>query len=76
MYENIDISYSDMCESLDEYFDYLKNEYEANVEYFNNQCYSLYGTGTASSTYLATKRYECAKSYADKAEELYNELLW
>ncbi|MBR3869694.1 MAG: hypothetical protein IKM66_10320 [Clostridia bacterium] len=67
-------SYDDMCKELDEYFDYLKNEYEANIEFYACQAYALYGSGSAGASYNAHKQYECAKAFLDKAELLYNEV--
>ena len=75
MYENVGITYDDLCKSVDEYFDYLENEYNSNSEFFENQSFALYGTGSAGASYKASKQYECAKSFADKAESFYNELM-
>lgn len=74
MNESIQMTYEEMCASLDEYFDCLKNEFEENVDFFEKQAYAIYSTGTAGASYLANKEYECAKSYADKAQAIYEEL--
>lgn len=72
--KNIQMSYEELCSSLDEYFNCLKNEFEANADFFEKQAYAIYGTGTAGASYLVNKEYECAKFYADKAQKLYEEL--
>lgn len=74
IYENLNLSYEDFCNQLDEYFDYLKNEYSENIEFYENQAFMIYSTGTAGSSYKAHKQYECAKDFLDKAQEFYNEV--
>lgn len=73
-FNDVDFSLDDAKQSLEDYCDYLKNEYESNAAFFQNYSVIKYEQGSASSSYLAWKKYECAKSYADKLEYLYNDI--
>ncbi len=74
-YNDVGFSLSDAEKSVDDYCEYLKNEYESNKAFFENCATVKYQQGTAGSTYQALRDYECAKSYADKLEHLYNDLI-
>lgn len=60
---------------VDEYFDYLENEFESNVAFFESYAAAKYHTGTADSSLLADEEYKAAKRFAEKAEEIYNNLI-
>ena len=74
-YNDAQFSLNNAEKSVDSYCDYLKNEYEANKDFFDNCASVKYQQGTAGSSYQAWNRYECAKSYADKLEYLYYDLI-
>lgn len=74
-YDNVDFELEDAYESLDDYCDYLKNEFDANAEFFDDYAVVKYQTGTAASSWKAKKYYEAAKIYADKMEALYEDII-
>lgn len=69
------VSLDDAYKSLDDYCEYLENEYSANIAFFEDLATIKYTSGSYGSIFLAEKKYECAKSYADKLEDIYNDLI-
>lgn len=61
--------------NVDEYFDYLENEFESNVAFFESYAVAKYHTGTAGSSLLADEEYKAAERFYLKAAEIYNKLL-
>ncbi|MBQ8209102.1 MAG: hypothetical protein IJZ35_00765 [Clostridia bacterium] len=74
-YQGIGFSIDSAYQSIDDYCEYLENEFSANIEFFENLTAIKYHSGSAGAIFLAEKEYECAKSYADKLEDLYNDLI-
>lgn len=70
-YSDVDFSLDSADGNIDAYCDYLRNEFDANLLFFNDCAIIKYEYGTAGSTYLANKEYELAKEYADKLEAVY-----
>ena len=67
-------SFDSAYQTLDEYCEYLENEFNNNIEFFNNFATVKYQGGTYSGIWLSEKEYECSKNYADKMQSLYEEL--
>lgn len=74
-YENINFDIKSATESVYNYCEYLKNEYENNAEFFDNYAVIKYNSGTSGSIWKARRYYESAKTYADKMQELYENLI-
>ncbi len=71
-YENF--SFDSAYQTLDEYCEYLENEFNNNIEFFNNFAVVKFQGGTYGSIWKTEKEYECAKAYADKMQALYEYL--
>lgn len=71
-YENF--SFDSAYQTLDEYCEYLENEFNNNIEFFNDFAVVKFQGGTYGSIWKAEKVYECAKDYADKMQALYEDL--
>ena len=67
-------SFDSAYQTLDEYCEYLENEFNSNIEFFNDFATVKYQGGTYGIIWLSEKEYECAKNYADKMQALYEEL--
>lgn len=67
-------SFDSAYQTLDEYCEYLENEFNNNIEFFNDFATVKYQGGSYSGIWLSEKQYECAKDYADKMQALYEEL--
>ena len=67
-------SFDSAYQTLDEYCEYLENEFNNNIEFFNDFATVKYQGGTYSGIWLSEKQYECAKDYADKMQALYEDL--
>lgn len=67
-------SFDSAYQTLDEYCEYLENEFNNNIEFFNNFATVKYQSGSYASIWLSEKEYECAKNYADKMQVLYKDL--
>lgn len=74
LYADIGFSLADGIQSIDDYCAYLEKEYRDNLAFFRNCAAIRYDMGSAGSSYLAQKEYECAENYADKLEAIYEEL--
>ena len=72
-YENF--SFDSAFQTLNEYCEYLENEFDNNIEFFKDFATVKYQGGTYASIWLAEKEYECAKDYADKMQALYEYLV-
>lgn len=67
-------SFDSAHQTLDEYCEYLENEFNNNIEFFKDFVTVKYQSGTYAGIWLAEKEYECAKDYADKMQSLYEYL--
>ena len=67
-------SFDSAYQTLDDYCEYLENEFNNNIEFFNDFATVKYQGGSYSGIWLSEKQYECAKDYADKMQALYEEL--
>lgn len=67
-------SFDSANQTLDEYCEYLENEFNNNIEFFNNFAVVKFQGGTYGSIWKTEKEYECAKNYADKMQALYEYL--
>ena len=67
-------SFESAYQTLEEYCEYLENEFNNNIEFFNDFAVVKFQGGTYGSIWKTEKEYECAKDYADKMQALYEEL--
>lgn len=67
-------SFDSVYQTLDEYCEYLENEFNSNIEFFKDFATVKYQSGSYASIWLSEKEYECAKNYADKIQALYEYL--
>lgn len=68
-------SFDSAYQTLDEYCEYLENEFNSNIDFFNDFATVKYQGGTYGSIWKTEKKYECAKDYADKMQALYEYLV-
>lgn len=68
-------SFESAYQTLEEYCEYLENEFNKNIEFFNDFAVVKFQGGTYGSIWKAEKEYECAKDYADKMQALYEDLI-
>lgn len=74
-FQDKDYPIDDAKKSVDDYCDYLRDEYNANIDFFQNCADIKYEGGTAAGFYLAWNEYECAEDYADKIKAVYEDLI-
>lgn len=67
-------SFESAYQTLEEYCEYLENEFNNNNEFFNDFAVVKFQGGTYGSIWQTEKEYECAKDYADKMQALYEYL--
>lgn len=67
-------SFESAYQTLEEYCEYLENEFNNNNEFFNDFAVVKFQGGTYGSIWKTEKEYECAKDYADKMQALYEYL--
>ena len=67
-------SFESAYQTLEEYCEYLENEFNNNIEFFNDFAVVKFQGGTYGSIWKTEKEYECAKDYADKMQALYEYL--
>ena len=67
-------SFDSAYQTLEEYCEYLENEFNSNIDFFNDFATVKYQGGTYGSIWKTEKKYECAKDYADKMQALYEYL--
>lgn len=67
-------SFESAYQTLEEYCEYLENEFNNNIEFFNDFTVVKFQGGTYGSIWKTEKEYECAKDYADKMQALYEYL--
>lgn len=68
-------SFDSAYQTLEEYCEYLKNEFNNNIEFFKDFATVKYQSGSYASIWLSEKEYECANNYADKMQALYEYLV-
>lgn len=74
-FQNIQFDTAAALQSVDSYCEYLKNEYQSNVVFFENYAIIKYGSSSSGNSWKAHKQYQCAKEYADKMQAFYENLM-